>query len=189
VELGPRDFRVVLGIDDMGLGGSCLAEQVGIERRPSSVHRQQTPINPEHPVITIASTQVTGNPEVLQVTGNLAIMGQVHLITVSGGVAGVVGVATMYPEPCVIHFGDWALTVEDGGLDDGYPLLCTAAAVHATWPRRGTPGHRANHLVAIAPPHHGNRTPGCVVRLPKSRSERGSRAVQAHSCLIRKQMS
>ena len=30
MELGPRDFRVVLGIDDMGLGGSCLAEQVGI---------------------------------------------------------------------------------------------------------------------------------------------------------------
>src|SRR5260370_35593890 len=72
----------------MGLGGSCLAEQVRIESHPSNVHRQQTPINPEHPMITFASTQVTGNPEAFQITGNLTIMGQVQLITVSGGVAG-----------------------------------------------------------------------------------------------------
>ena len=39
-------------------------------------------------MITFASTQVTGNPEAFQITGNLTIMGQVQLITVSGGVAG-----------------------------------------------------------------------------------------------------
>jgi hypothetical protein len=31
VKLGPRDLGVVLGVDDMGFGGSCLAEQAGIK--------------------------------------------------------------------------------------------------------------------------------------------------------------
>lgn len=42
----------------------------------------------EHPMITFASTQVTGNPEAFQLTGNLTIMGQAHPVTISGSVAG-----------------------------------------------------------------------------------------------------
>jgi hypothetical protein len=40
VELRTRVFCVALGIDESGLGGHCLAEQVGIEWHLSTVPRR-----------------------------------------------------------------------------------------------------------------------------------------------------
>jgi hypothetical protein len=40
VELGARDFCVVLGFDDAGFGGNCLAEQIGIDWHLSTVPRR-----------------------------------------------------------------------------------------------------------------------------------------------------
>lgn len=40
----------------------------------------------EHPAITFSSSQVTGSSDAFQISGDLTIMGQAHLVTVSGGI-------------------------------------------------------------------------------------------------------